>query len=358
MNKTDRDASVPRNVQLYVEDTSNQLIPLKSDLSGQLSVDITVGDIIAIISGDITAKVSGETVSVASGTVIRRELLSGLGILISGQTVAIASGGIIDRGLLSGLQVINQSGIGVVINSGVGVTIQSGVVIASGAEIIWRGIQVSGAIIVSGSVIISGLVGVYSGLIGVTSGEVHIISGSIGAQISGAVQISGVVGISGAVQILSGQVSVSSGEVHVLSGQLIAKVSGEVVSVASGHVSRIIKGAVTLASSFSRGSGLATFDDVSVAPWVAGEVCVDVTSSYLVSGAYLNLYIEGKDNTTSKYKNLFSHSITSGVLSSSTVGTTWDTVTDMIFDTVRARHDISGAIGGTFTYQIAMQGRT
>mgnify|MGYP001574538617 CR=1 FL=1 len=149
-----RDLDVPKNVQLYGVDYSGHVIPISTDLSGELKVDVTIGDIIAVVSGNVTAllssgevhvtsgqviaKVSGEVVSVASGAIIDKTLLSGLGVLISGQTIATASGAIINRDLLSGLQVISQSGLGVLI-SGQVVSLQSGTVVKiSGETIVQR----------------------------------------------------------------------------------------------------------------------------------------------------------------------------------------------------------------------------
>ena len=77
-----KDLDIPKNVQLYTVDYSGHIIPLMSDLSGQLSVDVTIGDIIAIISGSIISKVSGETVKTAS-----------LGTTVSGNAFSVGTSG-------------------------------------------------------------------------------------------------------------------------------------------------------------------------------------------------------------------------------------------------------------------------
>ena len=82
------------------------------DLSTPNEVEVSIGDIIAIISGDVTvqsgvltiAQISGQTLQLQSGTTVQLPVTQV--VKISGDIVVIASGAVIHRGLLSGLGII------------------------------------------------------------------------------------------------------------------------------------------------------------------------------------------------------------------------------------------------------------
>lgn len=85
--------------------------------------------------------------------------------------------------------------------------------------------------------------------------------------------------------------------------------------------------------------------DVDVGRFICAELCLDVTA---VSGTSptLDVYIEGKDQYTGKYKVLFSQT---GI---SAVSTYWFTITTLAFRYLRVRW----AIGGTspsFTFSVS-----
>lgn len=85
--------------------------------------------------------------------------------------------------------------------------------------------------------------------------------------------------------------------------------------------------------------------DIDVGRFICGEICVDVTA---VSGTnpVLNVYIEGKDRYTGKYKVLFAHeNITS-------VQTIWDTITTLPFSLLRVRWTVSGT-SPSFTFSVS-----
>ncbi|MEM0457409.1 MAG: hypothetical protein QXI01_06810 [Nitrososphaerota archaeon] len=85
--------------------------------------------------------------------------------------------------------------------------------------------------------------------------------------------------------------------------------------------------------------------DIDVGRFICGEICVDVTA---VSGTspVLNVYVEGKDRYTGKYKVLFAHeNITS-------VQTIWDTITTLPFSLLRVRWTISGT-SPSFTFSVS-----
>jgi len=90
--------------------------------------------------------------------------------------------------------------------------------------------------------------------------------------------------------------------------------------------------------------------DIDVGRFVKGEVCVDVTA---VSGTTptLDIYIEGKDQLSGKYKTLWSQTGITGV------GTFWLTITDLIFKYIRARWVIGGTTP-SFTFSVGMEGKS
>jgi len=249
--KRQESLDVPENVRLWAIDESGQLIHLVCDTSGQLKVDVELGDELAILSGEVHV-LSGDVVVESgqievvgqdqSGAVRVPMIQSGtrkLAITASGSEIGVASG---EVHVMSGELIAKVSG--------------ETVSVASGAEIIWRGVQVSGAVIVSGDVKISGeTVTVASGAEiiwrGVQVSGTVGVSGEVTSKISGEAILAArnlpTPGLSGAPTIASGDVGwlltdadgraivgVESGEIHILSGEVVAKVSGETVSVASG----------------------------------------------------------------------------------------------------------------------------
>jgi len=86
-------------------------------------------------------------------------------------------------------------------------------------------------------------------------------------------------------------------------------------------------------------SGAETADgstaDVDLADYYGAELCLDVTA---VSGTNpsMDVYIEGRDPISGKYKVLDSHT---GITAT---GTYWTTITNLIFRYIRARFLISG----------------
>ncbi len=252
------DTDIPKNVRMYgTELTGNTVIPLALDQSGQITVSLETADtLIAKVSGEtLIVKNSGQVLSIASGTIVISQVsgesvsttVSGNVIIakVSGETITVASG----------LNVIPQSGIfvlwasGAAVTTGTSLTLDSGSVVmpeafaiasgkvsissgqvtakvsgevvstASGNEIIWRGVTVSGVVkisgetivsasgvniiwrgvTVSGSVIVSGTVSVSGNVVTSASGTEIIWRTPI---ISGSVIVSGNVGISSGIEII------------------------------------------------------------------------------------------------------------------------------------------------------------
>ncbi|MEM1523516.1 MAG: hypothetical protein QXU69_10825, partial [Thermofilaceae archaeon] len=77
------------------------------------------------------------------------------------------------------------------------------------------------------------------------------------------------------------------------------------------------------------------------------EVCVDVTA---VSGTnpVLNVYVEGKDRYSGKYKTLLSFE------NISSVQTLWGTITMLAFSLLRVRWIISGT-SPSFTFSVSAE---
>jgi len=86
-------------------------------------------------------------------------------------------------------------------------------------------------------------------------------------------------------------------------------------------------------------SGAETADgnsgDIDVADYYGAEICLDVTN---VSGTNpsMDVYIEGRDPISGKYKVLDSHT---GITAT---GTYWTTITSLIFRYIRASWLVSG----------------
>jgi hypothetical protein len=110
------------------------------------------------------------------------------------------------------------------------------------------------------------------------------------------------------------------------------------------HYSSSITLAAPAARTTSGNSG-----DIDVGPFIGGEVCIDVTS---VSGGNpsLDVFIEGKDQLSGKYKELGSKT---GI---TTTGTFWITLSDVYFRYIRASWIISG-ISPSFTFSIGMEAK-
>jgi len=111
-------------------------------------------------------------------------------------------------------------------------------------------------------------------------------------------------------------------------------------------VSSHFRTGVTLLPSATRtASGVGA--DVDVGRYVMAEICLDVTA---VSGTdpALNVYIEGKDVGSGKYKVLFSQA---GITS---VGTYWFTITHLAFRYMRVRWEISGT-NPSFTFSVTAE---
>lgn len=230
VNEADRDISVPRNVMLYGVTRSGALTALTTNLSGELSVDVTIGDVIAIISGQIYVY-SGE-IHVLSGS------------------VTLGSGG---------------NGIGSVgINSG-HVSVQSGEVH-----------------ILSGTVDVQ----ILSGSISVSSGDIHVNSGTVNLGSGG--QSIGKVGIN------SGVVAIQSGEIHVSSGSVTAVPITDSVSIFSGYGTTFSlvysgfgfnaynKAVIGLINTGTGGSGV-TYTIRGYL--ISGDTPISLTSGTLYSGA-------------------------------------------------------------------------
>jgi hypothetical protein len=90
--------------------------------------------------------------------------------------------------------------------------------------------------------------------------------------------------------------------------------------------------------------------DIDVGRFICGEICLDVTA---VSGTTptLDVYIEGKDQLSGKYKALFSQT---GI---NAVGTYWFTITTLAFKYLRVRWVIGGT-SPSFTFSVGMEGKS
>jgi hypothetical protein len=91
--------------------------------------------------------------------------------------------------------------------------------------------------------------------------------------------------------------------------------------------------------------------DIDVSRILKAEICIDVTD---VSGTTptLDVYIEGKDQLSGKYKVLFSQT---GI---NDVDTFWTpNPIDIVFKYVRARWEISGE-SPSFTFSIGLEGKS
>ena len=90
--------------------------------------------------------------------------------------------------------------------------------------------------------------------------------------------------------------------------------------------------------------------DIDVGRFICGEICLDVTA---VSGTNptLDVYIEGKDQLSGKYKVLFSQT---GI---NAVGTYWFTITTLAFKYIRVRWVVGGS-SPSFTFSVGMEGKS
>jgi len=90
--------------------------------------------------------------------------------------------------------------------------------------------------------------------------------------------------------------------------------------------------------------------DIDVGRFICAEVCLDITA---VSGTspVLNVYLEGKDQLSGKYKVIWS------VENISSTSTHWLTITTLAFRYIRARWTISGT-SPSFTFSIGMEAKS
>jgi hypothetical protein len=90
--------------------------------------------------------------------------------------------------------------------------------------------------------------------------------------------------------------------------------------------------------------------DIDVGRFICGEICLDVTA---VSGTSpsLDVYIEGKNQVSGKYKTLFSQT---GITA---VWTWWFTITTLAFKYIRVRWVISGT-SPSFTFSVGLEGKS
>ena len=89
--------------------------------------------------------------------------------------------------------------------------------------------------------------------------------------------------------------------------------------------------------------------DIDVGQFLYGELCVDVTA---VAGTTptLDVYIEGKDETSGKYKVMW-HPV-----QITAIGTAWEPITMLAFRLIRIRWVIGGTTP-SFTFSSALQGK-
>jgi hypothetical protein len=106
---------------------------------------------------------------------------------------------------------------------------------------------------------------------------------------------------------------------------------------------------VTLLASAARTASGNT-SDIDVGRFIGGEICLDVTA---VSGTSptLDVYIEGKDQLSGKYKVLCSQT---GITA---VGTWWFTIYPLLFKYIRVRWDIGGT-SPSFTFSVGLEGKS
>ncbi|MEM4455267.1 MAG: hypothetical protein QXT28_11185, partial [Thermofilaceae archaeon] len=149
---------------------------------------------------------------------------------------------------------------------------------------------------------------------------------------------------------------------YVVDDQLLAKLTGLTTAAGNLRVSlqettikqpidvqdHWTESVVLLPSAAQTASG--TGDDIDVGRFLYAEVCVDVTA---VSGTnpVLNVYVEGKDRYTGKYKTLLSFE------NISSVQTLWGTITMLAFTLVRVRWTISGT-SPSFTFSVSMEAKS
>jgi hypothetical protein len=109
-----------------------------------------------------------------------------------------------------------------------------------------------------------------------------------------------------------------------------------------------VESVVLLASGTRTASGVGA--DVDVGRFIMGEVLLDVTD---VSGTTptLNVYLEGKNQYTNKYKVIWA------VENVSSVGEHWLTITNLAFRYLRVRWEIGG-ISPSFTFSVSMEGKS
>lgn len=109
------------------------------------------------------------------------------------------------------------------------------------------------------------------------------------------------------------------------------------------HYADIVEISAISAKTSSGNSG-----DIDVGKYICGEICIDIIG--VTGTGTIDITIEGKDQTSGKYKTLFSHT---GI---SATGTYWDTIETLAFKYIRASWTITGFTSVTFS--ISMEAKS
>jgi hypothetical protein len=106
---------------------------------------------------------------------------------------------------------------------------------------------------------------------------------------------------------------------------------------------------ITLLPSGARTSSSNT-SDIDIGRILYGEICLDVTA---VSGTTptLDVYVEAKDQTSGKYKTIWSQT---GITA---VGTYWSGILTLPYKYIRVRWVISGT-SPSFTFSVGLEGKS
>ena len=101
-----------------------------------------------------------------------------------------------------------------------------------------------------------------------------------------------------------------------------------------------------------------TGNDIDVGKYIVGEICIDVTnvSGTFNAGEGLRILIEGKDETTGKYRTLYDSDSSLGSRITN-ITTDWLTITSLAFRYIRVRWEISGT-SPSFTFSVSGQFKT
>ena len=90
--------------------------------------------------------------------------------------------------------------------------------------------------------------------------------------------------------------------------------------------------------------------DIDVGRFIAGEICVDVTA-VSGTGPTLDLYLEGKDQLSGKYKEIWHPDTITGVT------TVWYSLVNFGFKYIRLRW-VLGGTSPSFTFSCGMEGKS